>query len=365
MAEFTFGKFLMKRELGRGAMGVVWEASDSERGCDVALKVMNVPTAATPESLQRQRDRFDREARALSLLCHPNIVRFYEQGELNGRHYFSMERISGTNLRDRLQFQGPLSLPELKRLSLELLGALDHAHAQGVIHRDLKPDNIMFTPDGSGKLMDFGIARILSEPDPSAPGGFQGSPAYMSPEQVAGGAVDTRTDIYSLGITLYEAAANRRAFDGDSILAITQKVVREYPVPPPGLPPYFQAAMMKAISKDPEDRYARAGEMAEDIHRARMPQLRMPPPPPPLPVYVPPPPVYLGGAEPPAPAKPPSPWILPPISAAPTGRTVCRVHGSMAAVETCGQCGAAVCYTCLVEVTGRGVLCRSCAFGLR
>lgn len=374
MAERTFGKYVIKEELGRGAMGVVYEAHDPDRGLNVALKIMSVPPRASADTLQRQVERFYREARALSRLTHPHIAQFYDQGEINGRPFFSMERISGTNLRDRLQFQGPLSLSELTRLSQELLGALEHTHSRGVVHRDIKPENIMFMPDGSGKVMDFGIARVVADHDPSSAGGFQGSPAYMSPEQVAGRVVDGRSDLYSLGVTLYEAATNRRAFLGDSIAEITQRVVTEYPPPPQGLPPFFQAIIMKAIEKDPNYRYQRAAEMAEDVRLGRTPAVGFSPiPAPQAPVYTPPPPVYLGSQPPASPFPPIGPFAAPfaaptagspPPAGVPPG-AFCRIHSAARGVETCGSCGSPLCYTCLVEVPGRGVLCRSCAFGPR
>jgi len=246
MATVSFGKYEIQRELGRGAMGVVYEAHDPERGVEVALKVMSVPAHYTNAARKRQSERFGREAHALAELCHPNVVRVFDEGEIGGRPYFSMELVRGTNLRDRLQFQGPLSVPELIRLASELCDALEHIHGRGIVHRDVKPDNIMLLPDGRAKLMDFGIAQFQFDDRSRTSGGFQGSPAYMSPEQVAGKPVDGRSDIYSLGVTLYEAATGKRAVQGDSIPEITQKFASEYPPPPVGLPPFLQATLLKA-----------------------------------------------------------------------------------------------------------------------
>ncbi|MFN3648449.1 MAG: serine/threonine-protein kinase [Armatimonadota bacterium] len=373
----TFGKYRILGELGRGAMGVVYEAFDPERETEVALKVIGDQRGRSPASRERQVERFCREARALARLRHPYIVRFYDQGELNGRHYFSMERVRGTTLRERLQFQGALSLPELTRLLGELADALDHLHAREVVHRDIKPENIMLLPDGTSKLMDFGIARILTEEDTAATTGFQGSPAYMSPEQAAGRPVDGRSDIFSLSVVLYEAATGRRAFQGESIPEIVRKVTEEYPPPPVGLPRYFELALLRAMAKDPTQRYARASEMAEDVRAQRLPAIFNARP---APKTAPARPPYLGAIPdfllevseviPPLPTVPAAlrRGSTPPIGdqaafRTDTVRVPCRYHPSYAGVDICGTCGAPVCHTCLVEVVGRGVHCRVCSYG--
>ncbi len=361
MATINFGKYELTRELGRGAMGIVYEAHEIGRGGELALKVITIKNGASPESRARQLERFSREARALSQLNHPNVVRLFERGEIGGRAYFTMELVRGTTLRDRLQFQGALSLPELTRLALEMCAALDHLHEHGVVHRDVKPDNIMLMPDGSSKLMDFGIALLLFE-DSQGASGFEGSPAYMSPEQVASRPVDGRTDIYSLAVTLYEAATGKRAYDGDSIATITQKVVQEYPAPPPGMPLHFQAILMRAMGKNPNHRYQHATEMAADLRAARLPQR----------------PSVTS-----LPAAPPNPGTFPnvaPLSAQPSGTPphattpphraaapgiACRIHPGRAGVAHCEACGHPMCYTCMLEIPHRGTICRTCAFGPR
>jgi serine/threonine protein kinase len=365
MSNVTFGRYEIRRELGRGAMGVVYEAHDPVRGIEVALKVMTVNPSASPDSRKRQLNRFLREARALLELEHPGVVRAFDQGEIDGRHYFSMELVRGTNLRDRLQFQGPLSLPELTRLGLELCEALEHIHQHGVVHRDVKPDNVMLLPDGSAKLMDFGIAQVHGESDSAPVGGFQGSPAYMSPEQVSGLGVDARTDIYSLGITLYEAATGRRAVEGESIPVITHRIAHEYPPAPVGLPPYFQGILMRAITKDPAHRYQSARVMAEDIRAGRMPGAVNPPPA----AYARQAPTYLGAQTGSTPASTVTDFVLPGMEAAPPsraeGRPACRMHPRVAGVALCVSCKHPMCYTCTLEVPGRGVICRACAFSPR
>jgi serine/threonine-protein kinase len=374
MASAVFGKYQVRRELGRGAMGVVYEARDPALGADVALKVMTVSPTASEESRSRQVERFCREAQSLAQLSHPHVVRLLEQGEAAGRPYFAMELVRGTTLRDRIQFQGPLSVAELTRLALELCDALDHLQLRGVVHRDLKPENIMLLPDGSAKLMDFSVARLVLEQSTAASSAFQGSPAYMSPEQVAGLPVDGRSDIYSLAITLYEAATGRRAVEGDSIVNIAHRVTSEYPSPPPGLPVPLQAVLMRALVKDPARRYARASEMAEDIRHGRLPN----PPSASGAVnlsYPEAPPAYLGAEDvaPPAPVAAPLPRLpsaeettlmSPPAPGEPP-RAPCRLHPAIGGVASCSRCGYPVCYTCLLEVPGGGIICRACAFGPR
>ena len=255
----------------------------------------------------------------------------------------------------------------------------------------------MLLPDGSATLMDFGIAWVASEGDGNTggPTSFQGSPSYMSPEQVTGQPVDHRSDIYALAITLYEAAAGRRAVEGESIPEITHKVATEYPPPPAGLPPFFQTILLRAMAKDPATRYHTASEMANDLRAGRTPML-------PLSVMQASSPVlgssstpraYLGAtpeevaaagrpAPPPAtsenwmpPAIPlrsgPAPSVpAPPTTGAQTltgtdpvtGLLTCRVHPAMAGVARCAECGSPLCYHCLLETPSQGVICRSCGF---
>jgi eukaryotic-like serine/threonine-protein kinase len=363
----TFGKYEILRELGRGAMGVVYEARDPSNGVEVALKVMSPPSKKTKDAEKRQEERFGREARALSGLNHPHVVHLTERGEIGGRPYFCMELVRGSTLKERLHQQGPLSLADLVRLAHELCAALDYIHSHGVVHRDVKPENIMMQPEGAAKLMDFGVAQLLSFEDLTSLGGFHGSPAYMAPEQVAGGLVDARTDVYALGITLYEAATARRAVEGDSISVIVQKVAREYPTPPAGLPLYFQAILMRAMSKDPAHRYQRAGDMAEDLRMGRIPEVTFSPIAAPQPAPAPPPPsptasgaVFFGS---PIPAPPPfasgGPAPTPPAVAT---RIACPAHPYATSVGSCTRCGRPICNGCLVELPQNVILCRDCLF---
>ena len=363
----TFGKYEILRELGRGAMGVVYEARDPNNGVEVALKVMSPPSRKTKDAEKRQVERFGREARALSGLNHPHVVHLTERGEIGGRPYFCMELVRGSTLKERLHQQGPLSLPELVRLAHELSGALDYIHSHGVVHRDVKPENIMIQSNGGAKLMDFGVAQLLSFEDLTSLGGFHGSPAYMAPEQVAGGLVDARTDVYALGITLYEAATGRRAVEGDSIPLIVQKVAREYPTPPAGLPLYFQAILMRAMAKDPAHRYQRAGEMAEDLRMGRIPEVTFSPIPAPTLPPAPPPEAPTAGSHyfgSPIPNPPSFSGVAIPSPAPPAvaTRIACPAHPYATSVGSCTRCGRPICHGCLVELPQNIILCRNCLF---
>jgi serine/threonine-protein kinase len=401
MPEVRLGRYRIKRELGRGAMAIVYEAEDPQRGVDVALKVLNLPAGTSPDARKRRTERFFREARALLDLSHPQVPRVYVEGEEGGRCFFAMELVRGTNLRDRLQFQGPLSLPELVRLALELCDALSYIHHHGVIHRDIKPDNIMLLPDGSCKLMDFGVAQIVADRGLKLTAGFHGSPAYMSPEQVAGQVVDGRSDIYSLAVTLYEAATGRRAVEGDTLPVITHRVTHEYPPAPAGLPPYLQGILLRAMAKSPQHRYATAEDMAADIREARSTATPFVPTLPPAELRPGEPlvspglrddhPVYLGmsdaeatllpgaglqefaGLAAPALSAPPV-TTIPSIPTAPLPRArvietperpACAAHAAIPAIGTCTKCGRQMCYACFLDVPGRGAICRGCAFTKR
>lgn len=313
MAPVTFGKFKIKHELGRGAMGVVYAAEDPSRGEVVALKVVSsAPVSA--EARQRRLERFLREAQVLASLKHPSVVQCYERGEVNGRHYFTMELLQGHTLQEHLRIDGPLPLTRWLSLAIDLCRALDHTHSRWVIHRDLKPENVMLLPGGDCRLMDFGIARIATPDEPLPDEQIDGSPAYMSPEQVSQQPVDHRTDIYSLGVTLYEAVTGRRAVEGDSLPAILHRVVYEYP-PAPRVPPAVKAILRRSLAKQPQHRYQTANQMLHDL-------------------------VDVAGAAPPA----------------------CSIHPQAPAAGACSRCSKGVCEACMVQTPGAGILCRPCAF---
>lgn len=276
----TLGKYQIVREIAR-SNDIVWEAVDPELGRRVAIKELNLPEGVTDSQKQDRINRFLREAKAAGRLSHPNIVTIHEVGIDNGRYYIVMEYLEGENLRERLQRQGAIALKEAVDITLQVLSALEHAHRNGVVHRDIKPENIHLLPDGLVKLTDFGIARIVFEPNITIDGQIFGTPSYMSPEQIEGGEIDHRTDIFSVGVVLYEMLTGRKPFTGESIVTITYNIMHKEPTPPPGVPYGIERVLMRAMAKRPIDRYAFAREMAGDVKRATEPgALVMPVPPP-------------------------------------------------------------------------------------
>lgn len=314
------GKYAIVREVGRGNMGVVYEARDTQTGRTVAVKLLS--TASLPSGADRRQlvERFYREAKAAGSLVHPNIAQVYEAGAENGQHYLVMEFCSGTTLRNVLKFEQRVGEDRLRDYAEQLLGALEVAHAAGIIHRDIKPDNIIIGQNSRLKLMDFGIAKIVSSATMTVAGEVMGSPAYMSPEQVLGKPIDARSDLFSVGVVLYECITGRKPFDGDSITAITHLIAYSQPDPIVGAPDYWQGIISKALAKDPNDRYKTAADMLSDIRNRRAPAVAPRPPvqttnanvgsqttfapPPPIPPYQPPVPQHTPPSQLPPPIPP-------------------------------------------------------------
>lgn len=256
----TLGRYQIVREIAR-SNDVVYEAWDPVLNRRVALKELLIPPHLTGSARRERVERFYREARAAGRLDHPGIVTIYEVGQEGDRHFIAMEYLEGQSLRERLQVEGPLSIEETLHIAIQVLDALAYAHSQGVIHRDIKPDNIHLLPNGTVKLTDFGIARLMVEPSLTTDGQVFGTPSYMSPEQVAGKTVDERTDLFSLGVTMYEMLTGQKPFQGDSIVTITYKIMHHNPLPVAGLPEPLQAFFAKALAKDPSQRFQSALEM--------------------------------------------------------------------------------------------------------
>lgn len=277
----TLGKYQIVREIAR-SNDIVWEAVDPELGRRVAIKELNLPDGVTEAQRQERINRFQREAKAAGRLSHPNIVTIYEVGVDNGRHYIVMEYLEGENLRERLQRQGAIPLKEAVDITLQVLSALEHAHRMGVVHRDIKPENVHLLPDGLVKLTDFGIARIIFEPNITIDGQIFGTPSYMSPEQIEGKEIDHRTDIFSTGVVLYEMLTGRKPFTGESIVTITYNIMNKEPTPPPSVPYGIERVLMRAMAKRPIDRYNSAREMAEELKRAMEPGALVMSAPPPI-----------------------------------------------------------------------------------
>jgi eukaryotic-like serine/threonine-protein kinase len=269
-----FGRYEILSELGRGAMGVVYKAHDPKINRVVALKTISM-AGQSPEEERDYRGRFYREAEAAGRLSHPGIVTIFDVGEEPETRapYIVMEFVGGESL-DKLVSQGDRKLPveTALQLALELAEALDCAHRQGVVHRDLKPANILMTEDGHAKIADFGVAK-LNLSNQTLAGRALGTPAYMSPEQLNGEAVDGRSDLFSLGVILYTVLTGYRPFQGNSALTVSFKVVNREPIPATvldtELPAGLDHIIERAMAKDPAERYQNGAEMVQDIQNLR------------------------------------------------------------------------------------------------
>ena len=272
----TVAHFKVVREIGKGGMGVVYEANDLRLPRRVALKFLPDDVTADAATLAR----FSREAESLSRLNHPHICTIYDIGTYRRRPFIAMERLEGRTLRARLQ-EGPLTLPEVLDLGLQIADALGAAHAQDIVHRDVKPGNVFITTRGVAKLLDFGLAkerrRALDHREtPSAetvPGRVFGTPGYMSPEQIRHDDVDARSDLFSLGALLYRMTCGRSPFDGESVFETIRNILDIDPAPvsfyrkdaPPGL----DQVIATLLRKRPDDRYATIHELMEALRKLR------------------------------------------------------------------------------------------------
>ena len=264
------GRYQILERVGRGGMGVLLRGIDPVLDREVAIKLMLIDFT---EDIDQMRPRFYREARAAAKLQHPNIVTVFEFAEEGNTPYIVMEFLRGSSLQARIASPVPLTLDEKLNVIIQLCSALHYAHEQGVVHRDIKPANIFLLPDGSVKLLDFGVAKLATS-TLTRQGDVLGSAMYMSPEQVSGsGNVDGRSDIFSTGVVLYEMLANRKPFQADSLTATVVKLLREDPPSldevAPGLPAQLVSAVRKALAKEPAGRYATAGEMAKELQWIR------------------------------------------------------------------------------------------------
>lgn len=264
----TLGKYEIIREIGR-SNDIVYEAIDPSINRRVALKELAVPPGVQGAQRRERIERFWREGKAAGKLAHPNIVTVYEVGKENERYFIAMEFLEGQTLREVMQTGGPLSIKDATNYALQLCAALGYAHEHGVIHRDVKPENVQVLPGGLIKLTDFGIARLMGEAPITQDGQVFGTPSYMSPEQVAGKSIDARSDIFSLGVMLYEMIAGCKPFTGDSIVTVTYNIMNMEPQPPAGAPQWLTGIILKAMSKDPNARYSSAEEMAEDLREEK------------------------------------------------------------------------------------------------
>src|SRR5499427_4672000 len=269
------GRYEVLNELGKGAMGVVYLAKDPVIGRLVAIKTIKTSQTGDDDSESREfRERFVREAQTAGILSHPNIVTIHDIGEdVESRTSFiAMEYIEGRNLKTLLADKKKFTWEEVADLIAQIGEALDYAHRKGIIHRDIKPANIILTTDGKVKITDFGIAKVASS-NLTTTGQFLGTPNYMSPEQVSGAPVDGRSDIFSLGVVLYELLTGRKPFQGDNLTAISYKIVHEDFTPPaelsPEVPPEFNPIVARAMAKDPWNRYQRGKDMALALYQLK------------------------------------------------------------------------------------------------
>lgn len=258
------GRYRIVREIAR-SNDIVYEAQDPQVGRRVAVKELALAPDAEGAARVGRIERFFREARAAGQLSHPNIVTIHEVGEDAGRYFIAMEYLEGQTLRQRLSAGGPLPLTEVVRIGMALADALDYAHRAGIVHRDIKPDNVHLLPNNHVKLTDFGIARILSETALTVAGQIFGTPSYMSPEQVKGLPIDARSDLFSLGILLWEMTAGRKPFTGDSVVTITYHICNDPTPPVPGATPALEAVIQRATQKDPAYRFSSARELYEAL----------------------------------------------------------------------------------------------------
>jgi len=261
------GRYKLLGELGRGAMGVVYKADDPNLDRTVALKTISLEKDA--DGRAEYQKRFMLEAKAAGKLTHPNIVTVYDFGEVDGMAYLAMELLEGTDLRKRVQ-QGAIPPAESVEIACQVAEGLAYAHQRGIVHRDIKPANIMLPERGAAKIMDFGLARMRLADHKTSTGIVLGTPRYMSPEQITGQPVDHRSDIFSLGIVLWEMLTGRRLFSGTEMPQVSHSITYDEHEPPtrvnPELPAMLDFVVARALKKDPAVRYQDADEMAADLH---------------------------------------------------------------------------------------------------
>lgn len=272
----TIGKYQIIREIAR-SNDIVYEGFDDAVQRRVAVKELAMPSGLGEAQQQERIQRFQREARAAGMLTHPNIVTVYDVGVENGRYFIAMEYLDGQTFRQEMEQRGKMDPDRALEVAEEILKGLEYAHQNGVIHRDIKPENIQIQSSGQVKITDFGIARLTHEPNITVHGQVFGTPSYMSPEQVNGKDIDPTSDLFSLGIILYEAMTGTKPFAGDSVVSISWAIVNKEPDRATDLPESVWYLIRKAMEKAPQMRFASARAMRDEIRKVRD-QLKNPPP---------------------------------------------------------------------------------------
>jgi eukaryotic-like serine/threonine-protein kinase len=262
------GRYQVLSELGRGGMGIVYQAYDKQLKEQVAIKLLS-PLLSTDEDAL---ERLTREVSLARRVTHPNVIRIHDIAEVNGLHYVSMEYFGAPNLKEHLKRSGSLSLLNAYQILSQICDGLEAAHSQGVVHRDLKAQNILIGRSGQIKIIDFGLARAVHLEGMTATGLIMGTPEYMAPEQVAGKHVDERADIYALGVILFEMLTGRVPFRGDSAIAVGFQQLKDPPPSPrsinPQIPEEVERIILKALEKNPIQRYRTVHEMRKEFESA-------------------------------------------------------------------------------------------------
>lgn len=264
----TLGKYQIIREIAR-SNDIVYEAYDPLMNRRVALKELAMPGGSTPQQREDRISRFKREAQAAGTLNHPNIMTVYELGQEGDRFFMAMEYLDGHTLRNEIDTQGFLPIDRAIEIATQVLNGLEHAHKVGVVHRDIKPDNIQILSNGTIKITDFGIARLTFQPNLTMDGQVFGTPSYMSPEQVVGKEIDQRSDLFSVGIVLYEMIGGQKPFPGDSVVSITYAIMNKEPERLNQVNYQLWQVIAKALDKSPALRHSNSVEMVAALEDAQ------------------------------------------------------------------------------------------------
>ncbi len=263
----TLGQYQIIREIAR-SNDIVYEAYDPLMNRRVAIKELAMPQGASSQQQEERINRFKREAQAAGTLNHPNIMTVFSFAEDAGRTFMAMEYLDGGTLRAEIDSKGFISIDRAVEITYQILEGLAHAHSKGVIHRDIKPDNIQILANGTIKITDFGIARLTFQPNLTMDGQVFGTPSYMSPEQVVGREIDPRSDLFSVGVVLYEMISGQKPFAGDSVVSITYAIMNAEPAHPQQANFAMWQVLTRALDKSPQMRYANAEDMIKALKDA-------------------------------------------------------------------------------------------------